>query len=95
MLGDAEEGFGYVGVWALDPQGCGIIDELSASGFAVITRSTFRDGGKAYFGSFGPMVDGKLSITVRAAQGSRTIEIEQTGPDALTVDGRNLIRCTQ
>jgi hypothetical protein len=94
LTGDAEEGYGYVGVWALDAPGCAVIDLPTASGFAVITRTTFRDGPKAYFGNFGPLVEGKLSITVRAAQGSRTIEIGQTAPDTLTVDGKALIRCT-
>jgi hypothetical protein len=95
ILGDAAEGYGYVGVWAVDATACGVVDQPSASDFAVITRSTFRDGPKAYFGNFGPATDGKLSITVRAAQGTRTIAIEQTTPDALTVDGKALIRCVQ
>ncbi len=95
ILGDAAEGYGYVGVWAVDAAACGVVDQASASDFAVITRSTFRDGPKAYFGNFGPATDGKLSITVRAAQGTRTIAIEQTAPDALTVDGKALIRCVQ
>ena len=95
VLGDAAEGYGYVGVWAVDAAACGTVDQPGASGFAVITRSTFRDGPKAYFGNFGPAADGTLSITVRAAQGTRTIAIVQTGPDALTVDGKALIRCVQ
>ena len=95
VLGDPEEGYGYVGVWAVDAAGCGVVDTPTATDFAVITRSTFRDGPKAYFGNFGPLVDGKLSITMRAAQGTRTIALEQTAPDALTVDGKALIRCTQ
>ena len=95
MLGDPEEGYGYVGVWAVDAAGCGVVDQPGAANFAVITRATFRDGEKAYFGSFGPLVDGKATLTVRAAQGSRTIALEQTATDALTVDGKALIRCTQ
>jgi hypothetical protein len=94
-VGDPEEGYGYVGVWAVDAAGCGVIDTPAATDFAVITRATFRDGPKAYFGNFGPLVDGKLSVTVRAAQGTRSIALEQTAPDALTVDGKALIRCTQ
>ena len=95
ILGDAAEGYGYVGVWAVDAASCSTVDQPGATNFAVITRSTFRDGDKAYFGNFGALADGKLSITVRAAQGSRTIAIEQTAPDTLTVDGKALIRCTQ
>ena len=95
ILGDAEEGYGYIGVWAVDAAGCSVVDQPSASDFAVITRSTFRDGPKAYFGNFGPAADGRLSVTVRAAQGTRTIVLEQTAPDALTVDGKALIRCVQ
>jgi len=93
--GDAADGFGYVGAWAIDAAACGLFDQAGATNFAVITRSTFRDGDKTYFGSFGAMTDGKLSITVRAAQGTRTIELVQTAPDALTVDGNALIRCVE
>jgi hypothetical protein len=95
VLGDAEEGYGYVGVWAVDATTCGTVDQPGATNFAVITRSTFRDGDKTYFGSFGALEDGKLSITVRAAQGTRTIALEQTAPDTLSVDGKAMIRCTQ
>lgn len=93
--GDPEPGYGYVGVWALDAASCASVDQTGATNFAVVTRKTFRDGPKGYFGTFGPLVDGKLSITVRAAQGTRTIVMEQSAPDALTVDGKALIRCVQ
>ncbi len=92
--GNATEGFGYVGVWAVDAAGCAVIDQPAAKDFAVISTGTFRDGPKAYFGSFGALADGKLSITVRAAQGTRTIALEQTTPDALTIDGKAYLRCT-
>jgi len=45
--------------------------------------------------NFAALADGKLSITVRAASGTRTIALEQTAPDALSVDGKAMIRCTQ
>ena len=93
IVGDPEPGYGYVGVWALDAAACGTVDQPAASNFAVVTRTTFRDGPKAYFGNFGPLSDGKLSLTVRAAQGTRTIVMEQSTPDALTVDGKALVRC--
>jgi hypothetical protein len=93
--GDETEGYGYVGAWAVDAAACGTIDQPNAGKFAVITRSTFRDGEKAYFGNFGPLVDGKVSITVRAAQGTRTIAIEQAAADTLTVDGTAMVRCVQ
>jgi hypothetical protein len=95
ILGDPAEGFGYVGVWAVDAATCGTVDQAGATNYAVITRSTFRDGDKTYFGNFGPLADGKLSITVRAASGTRTIAVEQTAPDTLSVDGKAMIRCTQ
>jgi hypothetical protein len=95
FVGDPEPGYGYVGVWALDTASCATVDQAGATNFAVITRKTFRDGPKGYFGTFGPLVDGKLSITVRAAQGTRTIVLEQSAADALTVDGKALIRCVQ
>src|SRR5690606_3067376 len=50
ILGDSEEGYGYIGVWAVDAAGCGVVDTPAATDFAVITRATFRDGPKAYFG---------------------------------------------
>ena len=92
---EVADGYGYVGAWAVDAASCGTIDQAGATNFAVITRSTFRDGDNTYFGNFAAMADGKLSITVRAAQGTRTITLEQTSPDALTVDGKALIRCVQ
>jgi hypothetical protein len=95
LLGDVTEGYGYVGVWAVDAATCGTVDQAGATNFAVITRTTFRDSDKAYFGNFAALADGKLSITVRAASGTRTIALEQTAPDALSVDGKAMIRCTQ
>ena len=95
VLGDPEEGYGYVGVWAVDAATCRTVDQAGAANFAVITRSTFRDGDKTYFGSFGALADGKLSITVRAAQGTRTIVLEQAAADMLSVDAKAMIRCTQ
>ena len=95
LLGDVTEGYGYVGGWAVDAATCGTVDQAGATNFAVITRTTFRDGDKAYFGNFAALADGKLSITVRAASGTRTIALEQTAPDALSVDGKAMIRCTQ
>jgi hypothetical protein len=93
--GDVAEGFGYIGAWAVDAAACGLVDQAGAANFAVITRSTFRDSDQTYFGSFGPLVDGKLSLTARAAQGTRMIALEQAAADKLTVDGKALIRCVQ
>ncbi len=95
ILGDTTEGYGYVGVWAPDAAGCAVIDQPGVGDFAVITRATFRDGPKAYFGNFGPMDGGKISLTVRAAAGTRTIALEQSAPDTLTIDGKAMIRCVQ
>lgn len=95
MLGDAEAGYGYVGVWAVDAATCGTVDTAGATNFAVITRSTFRDSDKPYFGNFRPLEDGKLTVKVRAAQGTRSIALEQSAPDALSIDGKALIRCVQ
>lgn len=92
--GNAAEGFGYVGVWAADAASCAAIDTAGASNFAVITSATFRDGPSASYGNFGQMTGGKLTINAGGASGQRTIVVEQTSPDALTVDGKALIRCT-
>ncbi len=71
------------------------VDDPGATNFAVITRSTFRDSDKPYFGNFRPLEDGKLTVKVRAAQGTRSIALEQSAPDALSIDGKALIRCVQ
>jgi hypothetical protein len=88
--GSTAAGFGYVGVWAADASACATIDTASA-GFAVITGSTFRDGPSAAYGNFGPLADGKATLE---ASGPRSIAIEQTSPDALTIDGKAYVRCT-
>lgn len=91
--GDTRPGYGYVGVWAAEAATCASIADPGSAKFAVITDATFRDGERAYFGSFAPMTDNKLSLTVRAAAGTRTINLELAGPDSLSVDGTALLRC--
>lgn len=88
--GRADEGYGYVGVWAVDAAGCAAIDTATAANFAVITNATFRDGPSANFGNWGQMKDGKLTIKA----GARSLIVEQSAPDTLTIDGKALIRCT-
>lgn len=87
--GSATEGLGYVGVWAVDAAACATIDQAGAANFAVITTATYRDGPNASYGNFGVLKDGKLTIKA----GARTIAVEQTSPDALTIDGKAYIRC--
>ena len=92
--GSTAEGFGYVGVWVLDAAGCAAIGTPGASGFAVITTSTFRDGPSAAYGNFGALVGGKLTLQAGGAGGQRSIAVEQTTADALTIDGKSYVRCT-
>lgn len=90
--GSTKEGFGYIGVWAKDAATCGAIESAGQGDFAVITVSTFRDGPLPAFGHLGPLTDGK--VTVSLSGGTRTIAIEQTSADALTIDGKAYVRCT-
>ena len=89
--GSAKDGFGYVGVWAKDPAGCAAIGSATAADFAVITTATFRDGPSAAYGNFGALAEGKLTLQ---ASGPRSVALEQSTPDALTIDGKAYIRCT-
>lgn len=88
--GSKDDGFGYVGVWAKDAATCATIGDPAASGFAVITTATYRDGPSAEFGAFGKMDGGKISLEV----GDKTVALEQSSPDALTIDGVAMVRCT-
>jgi hypothetical protein len=90
--GSATEGEGYVGVWAKDAAGCASIGTATAD-FAVITLSTFRNGPSACYGNFGPLADGKGTLAVGCSSGPKTVALEQSTPDALTVDGMALVRC--
>ena len=91
--GSKADGRGYVGVWATDASVCAAIGSPSATGFAVITVSTFRDGPSASYGNFGTLKDGKLTLQMGNGTGQRSVSIEQTTPDALTVDGKAYVRC--
>ena len=92
--GSTVEGYGYVGVWAKDAAGCAAVGTPTATDFAVITVSTFRNGPSALFGNFKKLVDGKTMLKMGGASGQKTVAIEQTAPDAITVDGTALVRCT-
>jgi len=91
--GSKADGRGYVGVWATDASVCAAIGSPSATGFAVITVSTFRDGPSALFGNFGALKDGKAALQMGGSGGQRTVNIEQTSPDALSIDGKAYVRC--
>jgi hypothetical protein len=90
LAGDKQEGFGYVGVWAIDYQTCRRIDKSGNAVFAVITRSTFRNGPKAWFGNFGSMTDGRLLLST---SGQR-VELQQLWGNTLAVNGRPLVKCS-
>ena len=92
--GSAAEGFGYVGVWVKDAASCAAVGTPNAADFAVITTSTFRDGPSASYGNFGALKDGKGTLQAGGASGQRSIAIEQSTPDALTIDGKAYVRCT-
>jgi hypothetical protein len=91
--GSAAEGRGYVGVWAKDAAGCAQIATATAGSFAVITTSTFRDGPSACYGNFGALADGKTDLKMGCTSGQRTVAVEQSTPDALTIDGTAMVRC--
>lgn len=92
--GSTVEGQGYIGVWAKDAAGCASIGTAAAADFAVITTSTFRNGPSACYGNFaGPLVDGKASFSMGCTGGQQTVEVTQSSPDALTVNGTALVRC--
>ncbi|MEO6012984.1 MAG: hypothetical protein ABIQ30_05300, partial [Devosia sp.] len=90
--GDQKEGFGYLGVWATDAAACGTVDQPGGAGYVVITKGTFRDGSAvASYGNFKALADGKVTLN---ASGGKTVELAQSAADALTVDGKALVRCT-
>ena len=80
---------GYLGVWAADPAACGTVDQASGSGYVVITRISVRQGAEIALVDAVPTVDGKASLK----SGESTIEIVQSGPDAISVNGSALLRC--
>jgi len=88
--GNAADGFGYVGVWAVNAEACATVDQAGGSGYVVITSATFRDGPSAAYGNFGALKDGKLTLKA----GQRSIDIAQTTPDELTIAGTAYVRCT-
>lgn len=91
--GSTAEGFGYVGVWVTDVAACAAIGTPGAKDFAVITSSTFRDGPSAAYGNFSALANGKVTLEAGGAGGQRSIAIEQSAPDALTIDGKAYVRC--
>jgi hypothetical protein len=91
--GSTADGFGYVGVWVVEAADCADIGTARAKNFAVITSSTFRDGPTAAYGNFSALVDGKAALEAGGANGQRSISIAQTTPDALTIDGKDYVRC--
>jgi hypothetical protein len=94
VTGDPTAGYGYVGVWSDTHAACAKIDQHNSGRFAVLTRATFRDGPHAYFGNFGPLVDGTMRITVRSSSGTRKVFLRQTISGSLDIDGRSYVRCT-
>jgi hypothetical protein len=88
--GSAKDGYGYVGVWATDAASCATIGQPGATGFAVITTASFRNGDHASYGKFGALADGKVTLKTSGP----TVALEQSSPDALTIDGAAMLRCT-
>lgn len=93
--GSATKGYEYVGVWATDAASCANVDQAGASGYAVITVATFRDGPSAIYGNFHKLdASGKTTLNAGGASGTRTIAIQLTDPNALTIDGKAYVRCS-
>ena len=82
---------GYVGVWAPDADACGTVDQPGATGTVVITRYAIRQGDSSTRVKAAPAVDGKATLTVA---GDQTVEIVQHDPNAISVNGTPLVRCT-
>ena len=93
--GSAAKGRGYIGVWATDAAACANVDQAGASGYAVITVATFRDGPSAIYGNFGTLdADGKTTLNAGGRSGTRSIALQLTDPNALTIDGKAYVRCS-
>jgi hypothetical protein len=88
------EGLSHIGVWAADAAGCAKVDQAGATGYVVITGSTYRDDTGTCFGNFGPIADGKGTLEAGCTSGHKSVAIEQSAPDAITIDGVALVRCT-
>lgn len=88
------EGLSHIGVWAADAAGCAKVDQAGATGYVVITGSTYRDDTGTCFGNFGPIEGGKGTLEAGCASGHKSVAIEQSASEAITIDGVALVRCT-
>jgi len=89
--GSTVDGFDYVGVWAKDGATCATIGSTGATGFAVITTASFRDDTRTGTGVYLAETNGKVSLDLG---GGKSVSLEQTGKDALDIDGTAMVRCT-
>ena len=88
--GAKRDQIGYLGVWAPDYAACGTVDQAGSSGYVVITKISIRQGSEITLVDAVPATNGKASLKA----GDKTIEIDQAGPDVLSVNGKSLVRCT-
>jgi hypothetical protein len=92
--GSTHDGFGYIGVWTASAADCVQIGlPSSTAGFAVITTSTYRDGPSACYGNFKGMTDGKGALQMSCSGTQKSVQLEQSTPDSLSIDGKAMVRC--
>lgn len=88
--GAARDQIGYLGVWAPDYVACASVDQAGSTGYVVITGTSLRQGSDTLAVTAMPATAGKATL----AAGDKTVEIVQVGPDAISVNGTPMVRCT-
>lgn len=91
--GDKASGFEYVGVWSSATSSCGNVDKSGEDRFAVITRATFREGSRTFYGNFGGLDHNKLRIVARDGGATRVANLAMLSVDRMSIDGQPYIRC--
>jgi peptidoglycan hydrolase-like protein with peptidoglycan-binding domain len=83
----------FLGVWTRAQMLCERVDTPTARDFAIITKSTYRDGAQTYFGNFGGLVSGVTDLEAANADAKKTIHIKQWSKNVLSIDGVTMTRC--
>jgi hypothetical protein len=76
----------YLGVWATDAAACASVDQPGATGYAVITGISIRQGTDLTLVDAAPLTDGKATLG--------EVELTLSAPDTLTLGGTTMTRCT-
>ena len=83
------EQYGYVGVWAAAPELCTTVDKGGIS-YAVITKVSVRRGTELTVVDAVTPTEGKATLKA----GDKAFDIVQTSPNAISLNGQALVRCT-